>query len=58
MNDDRETTVCMNHAEAHRRIEEAEKGIARGEVVLHQDVMRHSYELLAPLYASNSTGCR
>ena len=32
--------------EAHRRIEEAERGIVNGEVVLHADVMRHSYELL------------
>ena len=32
--------------EAHLRIEEAERGIANGEVVLHSDVMRHSYELL------------
>ena len=32
--------------EAHLRIEEAEQGIAKGEVVLHADVMKHSYELL------------
>jgi hypothetical protein len=32
--------------EAHLRIEEAERGIANGEVVLHADVMKHSYELL------------
>ena len=32
--------------EAHYRIQEAEKGIANGEVVLHAEVMRHSYELL------------
>ena len=32
--------------EAHLRISEAELGIANGEVVLHTDVMRHSYELL------------
>lgn len=32
--------------EAHLRIEEAERGIANGEVVLHTDVMKHSYELL------------
>ena len=32
--------------EAHLRISEAEQGIANGEVVLHTDVMRHSYELL------------
>ena len=32
--------------EAHLRIEEAERGIANGEVVLHSDVMRHSCELL------------
>ena len=32
--------------EAHLRIEEAERGIANGEVVLRTDVMKHSYELL------------
>ena len=32
--------------EAHLRIEEAERGIANGEVVLHSDVMKQSYELL------------
>ena len=32
--------------EAHRRIMEAERGIANGEVVPHAKVMRHSYELL------------
>ena len=32
--------------EAHLRIAEAEQGIANGEVVLHEDVMAHSYELL------------
>ena len=32
--------------EAHRRIQEAERGIANGEVVHHADVIRHSYELL------------
>ena len=32
--------------EARRRIQEAERGIANGEVVLHADVMKHSYELL------------
>ena len=32
--------------EARYRIQEAERGIANGEVVLHADVMRHSYELL------------
>jgi hypothetical protein len=32
--------------EAHLRIEEAERGIVNGEVVLHADVMKHSYELL------------
>ncbi len=32
--------------DAHLRIEEAERGIANGEVVLHADVMKHSYELL------------
>ena len=36
----------MTSEEAHRRIEEAERGIANGEVVLHADVMKHSYELL------------
>ena len=32
--------------EAHLRIEEAERGIAAGEVVLHEYVMKHSYEML------------
>ncbi len=36
----------MTSEEAHRRIEEAEKGIANGEVVLHSGVMRNSYEML------------
>ena len=36
----------MTSEEAHYRIQEAEKGIANGEVVLHAEVMRHSYELL------------
>lgn len=36
----------LTSEEAHRRIQEAERGIAKGEVVLHADVMRHSYELL------------
>lgn len=38
--------VPMTSEEAHRRIEEAEQGIANGEVVLHTDVMKRSYELL------------
>ena len=36
----------LTSEEAHRRIQEAERGITNGEVVLHADVMRHSYELL------------
>lgn len=32
--------------EAQQRIFEAERGIANGEVILHADVMRLSYELL------------
>lgn len=32
--------------EAQQRILEAERGIANGEVILHADVMRLSYELL------------
>ena len=36
----------MTPEEAHLRIEEAERGIANGEVVLHSDVMKQSYELL------------
>ena len=36
----------MTPEEAHLRIEEAEQGIANGEVVLHSDVMKQSYELL------------
>ena len=36
----------MTSEEAHRRIQDAEKGIANGEVVHHADVLRHSYELL------------
>jgi hypothetical protein len=35
-----------NYAEANLRIEEAEKGISNGEVVPHEYVMKHSYELL------------
>ena len=35
-----------NCAEANLRIEEAEKGISNGEVVPHEYVMKHSYELL------------
>ena len=38
--------ALMTSEEAHSRIEEAERGIANGEVVLHEDVMKHSYELL------------
>lgn len=37
--------------EAHQRIAEAEKGIANGEVVAHEDVIKHSYDLLKK-YAS------
>ena len=36
----------LTSEEAHRRIQEAERGIANGEVVLHADVIKHSYELL------------
>lgn len=36
----------MTSEEAHARIVEAERGIANGDVVLHSEVMRHSYELL------------
>ena len=36
----------MTSEEAHCRIMEAERGIAKGEVVSHAEVMRHSYELL------------
>ena len=36
----------MTSEEAHCRIQEAEQGIANGEVVIHAEVMRHSYELL------------
>ena len=32
--------------EAHRRIEEAERDIAEGEVVPHEEVMRQAWELL------------
>ena len=32
--------------EAHLRAEEAEQGIANGEVVLHSNVIAHLYELL------------
>ena len=38
--------VPMTSEEARYRIQEAERGIANGEVVHHADVMRHSYELL------------
>lgn len=36
----------MTSEEAHLRILEAEQGIANGEVVSHEEVMKHSYELL------------
>lgn len=36
----------MTKEEAWRRIEEAERGIAEGRVVSHEEVMRRSYELL------------
>lgn len=36
----------MTKEEAHRRIEEAERDIAEGRVVPHEEVMRQSYELL------------
>ena len=36
----------MTKEEAHRRIEEAERGIAEGRVVPHEEVMRQTYELL------------
>ena len=32
--------------EAHRRIEEAERDIAEGKVVPHEEVMRQAWELL------------
>ena len=37
--------------EAHQRIEKAERGIANGEVVAHEHVIKRSYDLLAK-YAS------
>ena len=40
----------MTSEEAHLRIEEAERGIANGEVVLHEEVMKHSYELLQGIW--------
>ena len=48
LEEDVEVMDCapMTSEEAHLRIEEAERGIANGEVVLHADVMKHSYELL------------
>ena len=36
----------MTKEEARRRIDEAERGIAEGRVVPHEEVMRRSYELL------------
>ncbi|MBR4392110.1 MAG: hypothetical protein IKT08_08425 [Bacteroidales bacterium] len=36
----------MTKEEACRRIEEAERGIAEGRVVPHEEVMRQAYELL------------
>ena len=36
----------MTKEEAHRRIEEAERGIAEGRVVPREEVMRRSFELL------------
>jgi len=36
----------MTSMEAHLRIQEAERGIANGEVVPHANVISHSYELL------------
>ena len=41
--------------EAHKRIVEAERGIAAGDVLLHEDVIRHSYELLEKKFASDGT---
>lgn len=38
--------VPTTSEEAHLRIMEAERGIANGEVVAHEEVMRHSYSLL------------
>ena len=38
--------ALMTSEEVHLRIEEAERGIANGEVILHEDVMKHSYEML------------
>jgi hypothetical protein len=38
--------VPMTPEEAHLRIEEAELGIAKGEVMLHSEVIKRSYELL------------
>ena len=32
--------------DVHLRIEEAERGIVEGKVVSHEEVLRHSYELL------------
>lgn len=36
----------MTKEEARRRIEEAERDIAEGRVVSHEEVMRQTYELL------------
>lgn len=36
----------MTKEEAIRRIKEAERGIAEGRVVSHEEVMRQTYELL------------
>ena len=36
----------MTKEEARRRIEEAERDIAEGRVIPHEEVMRQAYELL------------
>ena len=43
---DKDFYAPTTREEAHRRIEEAERDIAEGKVVPHEEVMRRTYELL------------
>lgn len=43
---DKDFYAPTTREEAHRRIEEAERDIAEGKVVPHEEVMRQTYELL------------
>ena len=43
---DKDFYAPTTREEAHRRIKEAERDIAEGKVVPHEEVMRRTYELL------------